>query len=96
MGSRTQAVIHECPNGETRGESNPFTLYGEPTQGTETSKYLEEEKSNEIPQVAASERGKAQTKPFRGLGVEGFVWGIVPHESIGAEPKRTGTFRQSG
>ena len=76
MGSRTQAVIHECPNGETRGESNPFTLYGEPTQGTETSKYLEEEKSNEIPQVAASERGKAQTEPFRGLGVEGFVWGL--------------------
>jgi hypothetical protein len=34
---------------------------GEPTQGTETSKYLEEEKSNEIPRVAASERGGAQT-----------------------------------
>ncbi len=31
------------------------------TQGTETSKYLEEKKSNEIPQVAASERGRAQT-----------------------------------
>ena len=33
----------------------------EPTQGTETSKYLEEEKSIEIPLVAASERGRAQT-----------------------------------
>ena len=33
----------------------------EPTQGTETSKYLEEKKSNEIPLVAASERGRAQT-----------------------------------
>ena len=32
------------------------------TQGTETSKYLQEEKSKEIPQVAASERGTAQTK----------------------------------
>ena len=32
-----------------------------PTQGTDTSKYLKEEKSNEIPQVAASERGLAQT-----------------------------------
>lgn len=31
----------------------------EPTQGTETSKYLEEEKSNEIPEVAASETGRA-------------------------------------
>ena len=29
------------------------------TEGTETSKYLEEKKSNEIPQVAASERGRA-------------------------------------
>jgi hypothetical protein len=33
------------------------------TQGSETSQYLEEEKSKEIPQVAASERGKAQTNP---------------------------------
>ena len=31
----------------------------ERTQGTETSKYLQEEKSKEIPQVAASERGRA-------------------------------------
>ncbi len=29
------------------------------TQGTETSKYLEEKKSTEIPLVVASERGKA-------------------------------------
>jgi hypothetical protein len=31
------------------------------TQGTEPSKYLEEKKPREIPQVAASERGRAQT-----------------------------------
>ena len=31
------------------------------TQGTETSKYLEEEKETSIPKVAASEMGKAQT-----------------------------------
>ncbi len=37
------------------------TAQAEPTQGTETSKYLEERKSNETPQVAASERGRAQT-----------------------------------
>ena len=30
-----------------------------PTQGTETSQYLEEKKSTEIPQVVASERGPA-------------------------------------
>ena len=31
--------------------------YGERTQGSETSQYLKEEKSNEIPKVAASEMG---------------------------------------
>ena len=33
----------------------------EVTGGTETSKYPEEEKSNEIPRVVASERGRGQT-----------------------------------
>ena len=33
----------------------------ERTQGTETSKYLQEKKTTVIPQVAASERGGAQT-----------------------------------
>ena len=32
------------------------------TRGTETSKYLEEEKTIVIPSVAASERGTAQTR----------------------------------
>ena len=32
------------------------------TEGTETSKYLQEKKSIEIPPVAASERGLAQTE----------------------------------
>ena len=32
------------------------------TQGTETSKYLKEEKANAIPLVAASETGLAQTR----------------------------------
>jgi hypothetical protein len=31
----------------------------EQTEGTETSQYLEEEKSIEMPSVAASERGRA-------------------------------------
>ena len=43
----------------------------EPTQGTETSKYLEEKKSNEIPLVAASERGIAQTGGVKPAGVVG-------------------------
>jgi hypothetical protein len=34
-------------------------VYGRKTQGTEPSKYLEEEKSIEIPVVAASEVGRA-------------------------------------
>ena len=34
----------------------------EGTWGTETSKYPEEEKSNEMPTVAASEEGRAQTE----------------------------------
>ena len=39
-----------------RGE---FIATWPPTQGTETSKYLEEKKSTEIPLVVASERGTA-------------------------------------
>jgi hypothetical protein len=34
--------------------------YGGRTQGSETSQYLKEEKSNEIPKVAASEMGVGQ------------------------------------
>ena len=33
------------------------------TRGSETSQYPEEEKSKEIPSVAASEGGRAQTDP---------------------------------
>ena len=37
---------------------------GGDTRGSETSQYPEEKKSNEIPQVAASERGRAQTHAY--------------------------------
>ena len=42
----------------------------EATRGTETSKYPEEEKSNEIPLVVASERGPRTNRPLllRGRG----------------------------
>ena len=44
-----QASVHE------------FIVCGRQTQGTETSKYLQEKKSTEIPSVVASERGRGQT-----------------------------------
>ena len=46
------------------------------TEGTETSKYLQEKKSNETPRVVASERGKAQTSRIP-AGVVGARRGTV-------------------
>ena len=43
------------------GPLNPIGGY-ELTQGSEPSQYLEENKSTEIPRVAASEIGTAQTR----------------------------------
>ena len=65
-GSRKQALIRGCPNGETHAGKTgvrPSESIGgcESTQGSEPSQYLEENKSNEIPRVAASEIGTAQT-----------------------------------
>ena len=47
--------------GAGNAESLPAEYIGrvERTEGTETSKYLQEEKSTEIPIVAASELGRA-------------------------------------
>jgi hypothetical protein len=47
----------------------------EPTQGTETSKYLEEKKIIMIPQVVASEKGRAQTAVACCCGVIGLHLG---------------------
>ena len=44
------------------------------TEGTETSKYLEEEKSIEIVLVAASERTKAQTNSRADWGCRTAMW----------------------
>jgi hypothetical protein len=41
------------------------------SRGTETSQYPDQEKSKEIPQVVASERGAAQTSRLRTAGVVG-------------------------
>ena len=54
--------------GKPGGCNDPSPARGS-TEGTETSKYLEEEKSKEIPRVAASEMGRAQT--WLRLGVVG-------------------------
>ena len=48
------------------GESNSHTRG---TRGTDTSKYPEEKKSTEIPQVVASERGGGQTGSSNASGV---------------------------
>ena len=68
-GSRKQALIRGCPNGETQRDEltlRPAEYIGwyESTQGSEPSQYLEENKSTEIPKVAASEIGTAQTPVF--------------------------------
>ena len=46
------------------------------TQGSETSQYLQEQKSSEIPSVAASERGRAQTGSSDRAGVVGLSQGF--------------------
>ena len=47
------------------------------TQGSETSQYLQEKKSTEIPPVAVSEKGRAQTNPSDRVGVVGLLWGLA-------------------
>ena len=41
----------------TQSSMTEYIGYGSETQGSETSQYLKEKKSNEIPQVVANERG---------------------------------------
>src|SRR5688572_25780205 len=60
--------------GQPSGSHIPLLPQGRANQGTETSNYPEEEKSTEIPQVAASERGRAQTG---GMQILPGLWGLV-------------------
>ena len=72
-GSGTHAVIPRWPNGATRRGASlviPFSD-GKRTQGTETSQYLEEEKSTEMSGVAASETDPSPNRGPCGLGVVG-------------------------
>ena len=58
--------------GQPGGCYSPSHSFGsERTQGTETSQYLEEEKSTEITLVAASERVPSLNRPPCGVGVVG-------------------------
>jgi len=50
------------PWGHTQGSWTESIGSGSETQGIETSKYLQEQKSNEIPRVAASEKGTGQIR----------------------------------
>ena len=54
----------------------------QPTQGTETSKYLEEQKETSIPSVAASERGGAQTGIRPGVAEALRGYKAVPSRSV--------------
>ena len=56
-GSCQEALIRGFPNGATRHVARHVIPQGRRTQGSETSQYLKEKKSTEIPKVAASEMG---------------------------------------
>ena len=55
-GNCQEVLIRRYPNGTT-WHIMYVTASAERTQGSETSQYLKEKKSNEIPKVAASEMG---------------------------------------
>ena len=71
-GAAHERYIPGFPNGTTWcTEGASLLAIAEPTQGTETSKYLEEKKIIMIPQVVASEKGRAQTTVACCCGVVG-------------------------
>src|SRR5215216_2280740 len=73
VGRGTHPAIHRWPNGGTRRRASAvITLSGvRRTRGTETSQYPEEEKSTEMPRVAASETDPSPNRGPCGLGVVG-------------------------
>ena len=79
----------EWGNPANREVRHSLRKQGKPTRGTETSQYLEEEKSTEILLVAVSERGTGQTVGACSRGVVGPQRGM--HD---AKVKRPGMARQ--
>ena len=69
-GAAHRRNIRRFPNGTTRLVEDQ-SLERELTRRTETSKYPEEKKIIMIPQVVASERGRAQTSVACSIGVVG-------------------------
>ena len=76
-------MIPRWPNGATRRVVRPVISqqWERRTQGTETSQYLEEEKSIEMPSVAASERGSGLNRGSLNLGVVGSTDGSWSSQS---------------
>ena len=71
--------------------SDEFIVSQSETQGTETSQYLQEEKSNEILRVAASEMGIAQTVAFSdAAGLQGLQSPVEPIEEWSGKSNETG------
>ena len=56
---------------QERPSCTEFIGAAKPTWGSETSQYPEEKKSNETPEVVASETGPGQTEEIRLFGVVG-------------------------
>ena len=69
-GAAHKRYIRRFPNGTTQHTEGVLSER-KPTQGTETSKYLEEKKIIMIPRVVASETGRAQTRVACCPGVVG-------------------------
>src|SRR3981081_3062482 len=72
-GRGPHAVTPRWPNGATRRGPSPVIPFsdGKRAQGTETSQYLEEEKSTEMSGVAASETDPSPNRAPCGQGVVG-------------------------
>ena len=59
------ARMGEPAAGHAAAPQDEYIVLEEATRGTETSKYPEEEKSTEIPRVAASESGRCPNRRLR-------------------------------
>ena len=86
----------ENPPGPTSWQPPPEHIRrGRATGGTETSKYPEEEKSNEIPRVAASESGD-EPKPVHAVKPGGVAARGVVGPPIPGAPRPRGQLQSGG
>ena len=76
--------------GNARSSRAEFIGAAKRTRGSETSQYPLEEKSIEIPSVAASERGRAQTTGSDTVGVVGLSQGQPGESSNDGQLKAPG------